>query len=76
MTNSYSHTIINKIYSADPELLGVQLAKRCVALNIPVDDVAEHLGVSPMTVRAWFYGTAAASAEYAERITDILKKLS
>lgn len=76
MTNSYSHTVINKIYNADPELLGVQLGKRCVALDIPVNDAAEYLGVSPMTVRAWFYGTAAASAEHAEKIQHILKKLS
>lgn len=76
MINSYSHTTINKIHNADPDLLGVQLAKRCIALDIPVDDVAEHLGVSPMTVRAWFYGTVGVSADHAEQIEAILKKLS
>jgi len=72
----YPHSVVKRVYDANPDKLGVQLGKRCIALDIPVDDVAEFLNVSPMTVRAWFYGAVGVDADHAQQISDILKKLS
>jgi plasmid maintenance system antidote protein VapI len=76
MMSNYPHSVIKRVYDADPGLLGVQLGRKCIALDIPVDDVAEFMHVSPVTVRSWFYGRAGVSAEHAQQISDILKKLS
>ena len=41
--SNYPHSVIKRVYDADPGLLGVQLGRKCIALDIPVDDVAEFM---------------------------------
>lgn len=72
----YSHSVVKRVYDANPDMLGVQLGRRCIALDIPINDVAEFMHVSPATVQAWFFGTVGVSAAHAQQISDILKKLS
>jgi hypothetical protein len=42
----YSSRFIKAIEAADTSKLGVQLAKVCIAKDIPVTDVADFLGYS------------------------------
>ena len=49
-TKGYTTLTVQAVYDANPFYLGVQLAKICIRLNIPVADVAEYLDVSRPTV--------------------------
>lgn len=58
MTKAYGYSVVvaERLKSADPELLGVQLGLLCLANNIPAEQVARKLGVSKQTVYNWFEG--------------------
>jgi hypothetical protein len=71
----YSTLLVQKIYDANPCLLGVQLAKICVKLNIPVTDVAEYLDVTRPTVYSWFIGEREVANRHADRVEKLIEKL-
>ena len=75
-SKSYSILMLQAINDANPFLIGVKLAKICVKLDIPVKDVAEYVGVSPQTIRNWFFGQTEVSARHADKIEALVKKLS
>lgn len=56
MSYGYSARLIGLNKKADKKRLGVRLGKRCIELDIPVADVAIHMGVSRQTVYNWFSG--------------------
>ena len=56
MSYGYSARLIGLNKKADKKRLGVRLGKRCIELDIPVTDVAIHMGVSRQTVYNWFSG--------------------
>ena len=72
----YSAKIIFQVSHAPQELLGVRLGRACIAKNIPVTDVATHLGVSRMTVYLWFKGKCRPKKELQEKIEGLVEKLT
>ena len=72
----YSTFLVQDINDANPFLPGVQLAKRCIALNIPIKDVAEYLDVSRPTVYAWFVGEREVSKRYLEKVEGLIERLA
>ena len=75
-THGYSTLTLQAINDANPFLLGVQLAKICVRLNIPVKDVAEYLKVSRPTVYSWFIGRSEVSKKHQEQVQKLIDKLA
>ena len=74
--HGYSTLMLQAINDANPFLLGVQLAKICVRLNIPVKDVAEYLKVSRPTVYSWFIGKSEVSKKHQEQVQKLIDKLA
>jgi len=72
----YTTLMVQAVYEANAFYLGVQLAKICIRLNVPVVDVAEYLKVSRQTVYSWFMGKRDVSPKYAEQVQKLIDKLS
>lgn len=64
----YSLWIVRQVEAANSELLGVRLAKFCIANDISVATVAADLGVSRQAVYRWFVGDYYPQAKMAARI--------
>ena len=75
-TKGYTTLTVQAVYDANSFYLGVQLAKICIRLNIPVADVAEYLDVSRPTVYSWFVGKRDVAPKYAEQVQKLIDKLS
>ena len=75
MSYGYSQRLIEAIHSADPESLSVALGRLCLKLDIPVNDVAQALGVSRATVYNWFWGTSKPDPKRSVRIVEYICKL-
>tara|TARA_R100001143_G_scaffold62982_2_gene68003 strand:+ start:297 stop:593 length:297 start_codon:yes stop_codon:yes gene_type:complete len=56
MARPYSDKLLIHLSNADPERVGVQLAKLCVEAKLPASSIAEHFDVSRMAVHGWFRG--------------------
>jgi hypothetical protein len=56
MARPYSTKFLVGLTQADPERVGVQLAKACVDAKLPATSVAIFFGVSRMAVHKWFRG--------------------
>lgn len=58
MTKAYGYSVVvaERLKSADPEQLGVQLGLLCMSKNISAERVARKLGVSKQTIYNWFGG--------------------
>ena len=54
MSRPYSQEFIDYVMKTDSEHPGADLAKLCIRANLPSAFIADHLGVSRMTVYAWF----------------------
>jgi len=52
----YSEKFLRFIADTDSKSVGVELAKLCIAANIPASHVATALEASRMTVYGWFRG--------------------
>lgn len=75
MSYGYSQRLVEANNEADAGSLGVYLGRRCIALGIPVNDVAVKLGVSRATVYNWFWGTVTPSTGHAGKITKYISTL-
>lgn len=75
MSYGYSSRLIALNKRADKSKLGVALGRKCIALDIPVTEVATRLSVSRMTVYNWFAGTHEPQRLYASAINTLLKTL-
>lgn len=75
-TKGYTTLFVQAVEDANPFYLGVQLAKICIKLNVPVTDVAEYLGVSRPTVYSWFIGKRDVNPKYQEQIKKLIEKLA
>lgn len=56
MARPYSEKFLRFIADTDSKSVGVELAKLCIAANIPASHVATALEASRMTVYGWFRG--------------------
>lgn len=74
MSYGYSNRLIELNKKADDSSLGVQLGRVCIDRDVPVSDVAVHLGVSRQTIYNWFCGVNAPRAEV-EKIKEIISSL-
>lgn len=75
MSYGYSQRLIEAIQEADPKLLSVALGRLCLKLDIPVNDVAQALGVSRATVYNWFWGSSKPDPKRSARISEYIRKL-
>jgi AcrR family transcriptional regulator len=75
MSYGYSSMLVERNRKADRRHLGVALGRKCIALNMPVSEVADKLGVSRMTIYNWFTGAHDPQEFYTSAITEFLKKL-
>lgn len=75
MSYGYSSRLIAMNKRASKTKLGVALGRKCIALDIPVVEVAARLGVSRMTVYNWFAGTHEPQRLYASAINTLLNSL-
>jgi len=70
----YSLWMMRQVDAADPALLGVRLAKFCIAKEIPVRQVAQDLGVSKQAIYAWFVGRFSPNAALTPKVEAWLEK--
>lgn len=75
MSYGYSNRLIELNKKADDTLLGVQLGRVCIERDVPVSDVAVHLGVTRQTIYNWFCGINAPRAEL-DKIKEIISSLA
>ena len=68
----YSLNLVLANRSADPKHIGVRLGRACIALKMPVSDIAKTFGVSRMTVYSWFTGISMPRKDKIEQIEKFL----
>tara|TARA_R100000231_G_C5328729_1_gene165691 strand:- start:1754 stop:2050 length:297 start_codon:yes stop_codon:yes gene_type:complete len=56
MARPYSDKLLIHLSNADPERVGIQLAKLCIEAKLPATSIANYFGVSRMAVHGWFRG--------------------
>ena len=71
----YSRKFVDSNKKADPSHIGVQLGKICIDRDIPVQDVADYIGVSRQAVYLWFVGKALPHPGMRETILGVIKEL-
>jgi predicted DNA-binding protein YlxM (UPF0122 family) len=76
MSRTYTAKLIKCIEEADQSKLGVQLGQVCVRNDIPVNDVADFLKVTRVTVYNWFKGKTNVLGQYQEKIEKLITKLN
>ena len=75
MSYGYSLRLVEANKRSDSQSLGVALGRLCIARNVPVNEVADQLGVTRMTVYNWFWGESEPSASLIERIESYMATL-
>lgn len=73
-SRGYSVRLLKQIEAADQSAPVIQLAKLCVAHDIPVLTVAKAIGTSKQTVYAWFSGRHRPSPVFNDRISELLRQ--
>jgi hypothetical protein len=58
MPRTYGDKFLLRLYSDSTKGKGAELAKACIKANIPAAYAATALGVSRITIHAWFRGTS------------------
>lgn len=64
MARPYSGKFLLEVDRADPEKIGVQLARVCIKAKLPASHVAKVFGVSRMSVHSWFRGQYVRNKNY------------
>jgi|TARA_R110000868_G_scaffold195986_2_gene441784 hypothetical protein len=72
----YSRKFVEANKTADPFHVGVQLGRVCIERDIPVQDVAEYLGVSRPAVYMWFLGKSLPHPSKREVLWALLARLA
>lgn len=75
MSYGYSLRLVEANKRSESQSLGVALGKLCIAKNVPVQEVADQLGVTRMTVYNWFWGESEPSPNLGERIESYMNSL-
>ena len=75
MSNGYSSRFIKTVNMADTGKLGVQLGNLCIEHDMPVQDVADHFGVTRATVYNWFKGVTNVPLSHQERVAEAIRML-
>lgn len=72
---AYHKHVIERVERTQGLCLGTQLGKACVKHNIPVMDVAKHLGVSRQCVYNWFFGAHTVDEQLSDKVKQYLARL-
>lgn len=75
MSYGYSARIITANKRQDDSCLGVKLGRLCIALDIPVSEIARQAGVSRQTIYNWFTGSYDPRAGYKSVVESIIQNL-
>ena len=75
MAYGYSQRFIKDNKLADEFHPGVQLGRICIEKDIPVQDVADHLGVSRQAVYMWFLGRSMPQPRHVDALWRLVHKL-
>ena len=76
MAKGYSSLFVQDVKNANPNLIGVKLAKLCIKKDIPVVDVASYFKVSRMSVYSWFRGIRHVGDKHRDKMNKLIEKLS
>jgi hypothetical protein len=76
MARGYSSLFIQAVNDANPNLIGVKLAKICIKKDIPVVDVANYFKISRMSVYSWFRGERHVGDRHIDKMNKLIEKLS
>ena len=74
MSYGYSQRLVDANQKADSSLLGVALGRVCIERDIPVNSVAEYIGVSRATIYNWFWGSTTPSKQHSELIVSFMRQ--
>lgn len=72
MSYGYSQSLVAANRQASARSLGVTLGRACIRAGVSVYEVAEHIGVSRMTIYNWFSGSTQPHPKYIGTITEYL----
>jgi transcriptional regulator with XRE-family HTH domain len=72
----YSRKFVDANKKADPLHVGVQLGRICLERDIPVQDVAEYIGVSRQAVYQWFLGRTKPQPSKRDALWELLARLT
>lgn len=75
MSYGYSLRLVEANKRSESQSLGVALGRLCIAKNVPVQEVADQLGVTRMTVYNWFWGESEPNPNLTERIESYMATL-
>jgi len=70
----YAYALVKRVRDADPMHIGVKLGRVCIENDIPVAEVAKTLGVSRLTVYAWFEGKFYPKPEMLTKVQELLDR--
>jgi len=70
----YSLSTVKRNKAASIKNIGVRLGRIAIKKDVPVDEIANHLGVSTVSVYAWFYGTYNPKPNIVDKLTKFLSK--
>lgn len=71
-SRGYTFRLIHANKKADSRHPGVMLGRFCIEKDIPVRDVAEHFGVSRVTIYKWFTGEWHPRKLHIEKIEQVV----
>jgi hypothetical protein len=71
----YSRKFVQANRKADSKHIGVQLGRLCIERDIPVQDVAEYIGVSRQAAYMWFLGKSVPHPKMRDTIAQVIKTL-
>lgn len=72
MSYGYSVRLIELNKKANQKSSGVRLGKVCIRHDLPVAEVALHLGVSRQTIYNWFSGVCEPHHAVSDKVQDYL----
>ena len=72
MSYGYSQSLVYANKKASVKSLGVALGRVCIHANISVSKIADHFGVSRMTIYNWFKGDSVPFHSYNQVICDYI----
>lgn len=72
----YSSALIKLVESQDQTNVVTRFARRCIEQNVPVNTVAQRMGVSRAMVYYWFKGQNTPRRHHLEQMQRVLDKLT
>ena len=71
----YDQFVVRDVLAATPVTPAIELGRFCVEHNIPVEQIADRLGVTRTTVYSWFTGRSKPRPAKVEAVIALLASL-